>query len=197
MDPQVEPMPDSAPLITNGMIEALCHHDQRQAKARESQDYTQQQDNTSLPVTDFSSPVRTDKEVITIPDSPKGTAATAAAPLPKKITLQEYQDCKAQEEALAATFLDRDEHFKMLDYEDFSSQDDPVNIHIGFWTPTPAPEAPKPMASSRPTIVPEITVNPPSHHPTVAANRAPGYDQGMALSNALPMHIAHYFSGQR
>ena len=59
-----------------------------------------------------------------------------------------------------------------------------------FWTCTPAPEAPKPMASSRPTIVPEITVNPPSQHPTVAANRVPGYDQGMALSNALPMHIA-------
>ena len=186
---QVKPMPDSAPLITNRIIEALCHHDQRQAEARECQVYTQQQDNTSLPITDFSSPVHTDKEVITIPDSPEGTAATAAAPLPKKITLQEYQDWKAQEEALAATFRDRDEHGEMLDYEDFSSQDDLANIDIGFWTLTPAPEAPDPMASSRPTIVPVITMNPPSHHPMVAANRTPGYDRGMALSNALPIHI--------
>ena len=53
--PQVEPMLENAPHIANTMIEALHHHDRRQSEARDHQEYSQQQDNTSSPIVDFLS----------------------------------------------------------------------------------------------------------------------------------------------
>ena len=183
-------MPFSAPLILNQMIKALCHHDQRLTEARDCQEYSWQQDNTSSPITDFLSLVCTDHKAITIPDSPEGTATAAAAPPPKKITIKEYQHWKALEETHAATFLNKDEHGEMLDYEDFSLQDDLANIHFSSRMPTPVLEVPELMAlSDGPSTIPKVTVSAPSHHPTVAANRAPGYSQGMSLSNASPMQV--------
>ena len=77
-----------------------------------------------------------------------------------------------------------------MDYEDFSSQDDPANIHIGYWMPTPAPEeVPKPVVSNESTTILKITVSMPRHHPTAAANRAPGFGHGVALSSASPMQV--------
>ena len=188
--PPIEPTLEAAPLIANTMIEALHHHDQRQSEGRDHQEYLQQQDNTSLPIVDFQSLARTDRKVITITDSPEGAAAAAKPLTTKKITFKEYQHLKALEEAHAATFLDEDEHGKMLDYEDFSSQDDPANIHISSWMPTPAPEeVPEPMPSSKPTTIPKINVSAPGHHLTAAANRAPGFSRDMALSSTLPMQV--------
>ena len=88
-----------------------------------------------------------------------------------------------------ATFLNRDEHSKMLDCEAFSSQDDLANIHIGSRMPTPVLEAPEPTASSRPTVAPEVTMNAPSHHPMAAANQTPGYKLSTASSQTSPMQL--------
>ena len=140
------------------MIEALPHHDRRQSEARDLQEYLRQQNNTSSPIADFPSLAWTNCEVITIQDSPKDATVAAQALPTKKITVEEYQCCKVLEEACVATFLNEDEHGEMLDYEDFLSQDNPANIHIGSWTPTPAPEEiPEPTASNKSTTIPKIT----------------------------------------
>ena len=77
----------------------------------------------------------------------------------------------------------------MLDYENFALQDNPANIHIGFQMPMPAPEeVPKPMASNESTT-PKITLNMPRHHLMAAANRAPGFGWGVALSSASPIQV--------
>ena len=145
--PQIEPTLANTPCITNTMLEALVCHDRRQSEARDCQEYSQQQNNSSSPIVDFPSPAQTNREDTIGSDDAEG--ATAAAPVPKtKITVEEYQCHKALEEAHVATFLDEDEYGEMLDYEDFAPQDDPANIHISYQMPTPAPEeVPEPMAS--------------------------------------------------
>ena len=43
---KVEPTPENAPHVANTMLEALAHHNHRQSKARDCQEYQWQQDNT-------------------------------------------------------------------------------------------------------------------------------------------------------
>ena len=145
---EVEPTLEDAPHVANTMLEALAHHNCRQSKARECQEYQQQQDNTESPVADFPSPTLVDRDEPTDLEGLEGTttapslsSSTTTAPHPsspatsaptkKKISIQEYNRHKATEQQLAATYLDRDENGEELDYEDFELQDDPDNLQIG------------------------------------------------------------------
>ena len=68
---------------------------------------------------------------------PPSSLATSAPAKKKVISIEEYNHCKAAEWQLVTTYLDRDENGEDLDYEDFEPQDDPANIQISYWMPTP------------------------------------------------------------
>ena len=133
---EVEPTLENAPLVANAMLEALAHHNRQQSEARDCQEYQQQQDNTESPMADFPSPTPVDRdeptdfeglEGATVAPSPSSSATTVpppsssatSAPAKKKISIQEYNRCKAVERQLATAYLDRDENGEELDYEDF------------------------------------------------------------------------------
>ena len=86
-----------------------------------------------------------------------------SVPPKKKITIQEYNHCKATEEQWAATFLDQDENGEDLDYEDFKPQDDPANIQISYWMLMPVTQILDllPLQDQTPTPVMQILDFPP------------------------------------
>ena len=196
-------------------------------EARDCQEYQRQQDNTESPMADFPSPMPVDQDE---PTDLEGLEGTTAAPSPsssattvpplsvsatlvptkKKISLQEYNCCKATEQQQASTYLDRDENGE--DYEDFEPQDDPANFQIGYriLTPvlqasdlptlqdasTPVPQQAATLAASdvttpmhqhstSPGTVPGMT----AHNVATVANPAPGFGRGLPVARALPMQV--------
>ena len=71
---------------------------------------------------------------------PPSSSATSMPAKKKAISIEEYNHRKAAEWELASTYLDKDENGEDLDYDDFDPQEDPANIQIGYWTPTPPPQ---------------------------------------------------------
>ena len=155
---EIEPTPENAPQVANAMLEALAHHNHWQSEARDHQEYQRQQDNTESPMANFPSPMPIDRDEPTDLEGLEGATvapqlsnpATMVPPLPssatlvpakkKVISIEEYNHCKATEWQLASTYLDRDEYWEDLDYEDFDPQDDPANIQIGYRTLTLVPQ---------------------------------------------------------
>ena len=227
---EIEPTPENAPQVANAMLEALAHHNCQQSEARDHQEYQRQQGNTESLMADFPSPTPVDWDeptdleglegatVALQPSSPTTTApqpssSTTSAPAKKKvISIEEYNCHKATERQLASAYLDRDENREDLDYEDFESQDDPANIQIGYWMPTPVPQIadlpplqdttssasqlaatpaapnvtiPMPQGSTGPGTVLGTTV----HHVAPAANRAPSFGRGLPVARASPMQV--------
>ena len=220
---EVKPTPENASQVANAMLEALAHHNRGQSEARDCQEYQRQQDITESLMANFPSPTPVDWDELTDLEGLEGPTAapslsgsatpsgfTMLAPTKKKISLQEYNRCKAAEHQRASTYLDRDENGEDLDYEDFEPQDDPANFQIGYWTPMPAlqvsdlpplqdasalaqqPAAtlaaphltiPIPQHSTGPGTIPDMTV----HNVTTAANRAPSFGRGFSVARASPM----------
>ena len=167
----VEIRPKNAPCIANMMIEALARHDRWQREARDHQEYQWQLDSTDLPGVAFPPPRTTDRDVTTELDptllegvvgataAPEPLSSTTAsepsestAPIPekKKITLDEYNRCKALKLQQTAASPNLDENGERLDYNDFEPEDDPNNIQIDYQTPAPSP------ASSPQTSIPPL-----------------------------------------
>ena len=142
----VEIRPENAPCIANVMIEALAWHNHQQKEARDHQEYQQQQDSTALPRAAFPLPRTMDWDVTTELDPTllEGVEGTTAAPEPsssttafeqsestvpipekKKITLDEYNHCKALKLQQTVAISDLDENGECLDYKDFEPEDDP------------------------------------------------------------------------
>ena len=226
---EVKPTPENAPCVANAMLEALAHHNHRQSKARDCQEYQWQQDNTESPMADFPSPTPVDRDEPMNLEGLKGTTAapspsssattvpppsssTTSVPTKKKISIQEYNRCKAAEQQWASTYLDRDENREDLDYEDFELQDDPANFQIGYWTPMPIPQiSDLPPLQDASTLVhqpattltaPNVTIPMPqdstgpgtisgmtAHHVATSANQAPGFGRGLPVARALPMQV--------
>ena len=208
---EIEPTLENAPQVANAMLEAMAHHNCWQSEARDHQEYQWQQDNTESPMADFPSPMPVDWDEPTdleglegamAAPQPSSSATTApppsssatSAPVKKKIiSIEEYNHHKAAEWQLVSTYLDRDENGEDLDYKDLEPQDDPANIQIGYWTPTPVPQIadlpplqdatssasqlaatpvapnvtiPMPQGNTGPSTIPGTTV----HHVATAAN---------------------------
>ena len=122
----VEIRPENAPRIANVMIEALAWHNCWQKEARDCQEYQRQLDSTALPGATFPLPRAVDRDVITELDSALlggVEGATADIPEKKKITLDEYNCCKALKlQKMAASPDDLDENGERLDYDDFEPE---------------------------------------------------------------------------
>ena len=138
--------PKNAPCIANVMIEALAQHNCQQREARDCQEYQQQLDSTDLPGVAFLLPRTTDRDVTTELDpallegvvgataAPEPLSPTTASELPestvpiwekKKITLDEYNHCKALKLQQTAASPNLDENGEHLDYDDFEPDDNP------------------------------------------------------------------------
>ena len=197
--------------MANTLLEALADHNHWQSEARDCQEYQRQQDNTESLMADFPSPMPVDRDEPTDLEGLEGATAalqsssptTMAPPLSSSVTsvpakkkvisIEEYNCCKAVEWQLASSYLNRDKNGEDLDYEDFEPQDDPANIQIGYWMPTPLPQIvdlpplqdatslasqlattlvapnvtiPMPQGSTGPGTVPGTT----AHHVATAAN---------------------------
>ena len=167
--------PENAPRIANVMIEALARHDHRQREARDHQEYQRQLDSTDLPGVTFPPPRTVDRDVTTELDPAllEGVVGTTAvlepsnsttasklsestAPIPekKKITLDEYNRCKALKLQETAASANLDKNGERLDYDDFEPDDDPDNIQIDYQMPAPSP------ASSPQTSIPPLEDTP-------------------------------------
>ena len=162
--------PKNTPRIANMMIEALARHDRWQREARDCQEYQQQLDSTDLPGVTFPPPRTADWDVTTELDPTllEGVVGTTAAPEPlssttasepsestapipekKKITLDEYNCCKALKLQQTAASPNLDENGEHLDYGDFEPDDDSDNIQIDYQMPAPSP-ASSPQTSIHP-----------------------------------------------
>ena len=137
---------------------------------------------------DFSSLTPADREATTSPDCLEGTT-TAAVPAKKKIMVQEYQHHQAKKEQHVAAYIDEDENGEELDYYNFEPQDDPANIQIGYWMPTPAPEGTSELTAPSESMTPKTILGTPMHHAMAAANRAPGFSRDMPVTHVSPMQI--------
>ena len=71
-----------------------------------------------------------------------GTALMRKHSIPekKKITLDEYNCCKALKLQQTVASPDLDENGERLDYDDFESEDDPDNIQIDYQMPALSPD---------------------------------------------------------
>ena len=189
----VEIQPENAPCIANVMIEALAQHDRWQREARDCQEYQRQLDSTDLPGVTFLPPRTTDRDVTTELDPAllEGVVGATAAPEPlnsttaskllkstvpipekKKITLDEYNCCKALKLQQTAASPNLDENGEHLDYNDFELDDDPDNIQIDYQMLAPSPalspqtsippleDAPMPMSPA--TTQSQVSVSPSS-----------------------------------
>ena len=183
------------------MLEALAHYNCQQSEARDRQEYQWQQDNTESPMAHFPSPTPIDQDEPTDLEGLEGAtealqlsrSATSVPAKKKVISIEEYNCCRAVEQELASTYLNKDENGEDLDYDDFDPQDDPANIQIGYRTPTPLPQiadlpplqdatsSASPLAAM--LVVPNVTIPMPqgstgpgtvlgttAHHVTTAAN---------------------------
>ena len=167
----VEIQPENTPRIANVMIEALARHDHRQREARDCQEYQWQLDSTDLPGVAFPLPRTADQDVTTELDPTllEGVVGTTTAPEPsnsttaselsestvpipekKKITLDEYNCCKALKLQQTAASPNLDENGECLDYDDFELDDNPDNIQIDYQMPALSP------ASSPQTSIPPL-----------------------------------------
>ena len=201
----VEIRPKNAPHIANVMIEALAQHDHQWREARDCQEYQQQLDSTDLPGVAFLPPRMVDRDVTTELDPTllEGVVGATAAPEPlssttasepsestvpipekKKITLEEYNCCKALKLQQTVASPNLDENGECLDYDDFEPDDDPDNIQIDYQTPAPLPalspqtsippleDAPMPMSLATTQL--QVSTSPGSvpsamkHTPTAA-----------------------------
>ena len=189
----VEIWPENAPRIANVMIEALAWHDRRQREASDCQEYQRQLDSTNSPGVAFPPPRTTDQDATTELDpallegvvgataAPEPSSSTTAsepsestAPVPekKKITLDEYNRCKALKLQQTAASPNLDENGEHLDYNDFEPDDDPDNIQIDYQVLAPSPvsspqtsippleDAPMPMSPA--TTQPQVSTGPGS-----------------------------------
>ena len=215
----VEILPENAPCIANMMIEALAWHDHWQREARDRQEYQRQLDSTDLPGVAFPLPRTADRDVTTELDPAllEGVVGATAAPEPlsfttasapsestalvlekKKITLDEYNCCKALKLQQTAASPDLDENGECLDYDDFEPEDNPDNIQINYQMPAPSPrtsippleDAPMPMSPA--TTQSQVSTGPGSvpsameHTPTVV-NQAPGFGRGLPVQRTMPI----------
>ena len=156
---EVKPTPENTPHVANAMLEALACHNCHQTKARDCQEYQRQQDNTESLMADFPSPMPVDWDEPTDLDGLEGTttapspssstsmapplsSSATSVPAKRKISIQEYNCCKAAEQQQVTTYLNQDENGEDLDYEDFEPQDDLANIHIGYHMPMPITQIP-------------------------------------------------------
>ena len=189
----VEIQPENAPHIANVMIEALAQHDRQQREARDCQEYQQQLDSTDLPGVAFLLPRTVDWDVTTELDptllegvvgataaleplssttASKLSESTVPVPEKKKITLDEYNHCKALKLQQTAASPNLDENGERLDYNDFEPEDDPNNIQIDYQMPALSPalspqtsippleDAPMPMSPA--TTQSEVSTGPSS-----------------------------------
>ena len=219
----VEIWPENAPCITNMMIIALARHDCWKREARDCQEYQRQLDSTDLPGVTFPLPRTADQDVTTELDPTllEGVVGTTAAPEPlssttasepsestapvlekKKITLDEYNCCKALKLQQTAASPNLDENGEHLDYDDFKPEDNPNNIQIDYQMLAPSPassphtsippleDAPMPMSLA--TTQSEVSTGPGSvlstmgHTPT-AVNRAPSFGRGLPVQRTMPI----------
>ena len=201
----VEIRPENAPCSANVMIKALAWHDCQQREARDCQEYQQQLDSTNLPGVAFPPPRTMDRDVTTELDPTllEGVVGTTAAPEPlssttasepsestvpilekKKITLDEYNRCKALKLQQTAASPNLDENGERLDYDNFKPDDDPDNIQIDYQmlalslasspqtSISPLEDAPMPMSPA--TTQSQVSTSPSSvpstmeHTPTAA-----------------------------
>ena len=213
----VEIQPKNTPRITNVMIEALARHDHWQREARDCQEYQWQLDSTDLPGVTFPLPRTVDWDVITELDPTllEGVVGTTAAPEPlsstmvsepsestapilekKKITLDEYNRCKALKLQQTAASPNLDKNGGSLDYDNFEPNDDPDNIQIDYQTPAPSlasypltsipPLEDAPMPMSPATMQSQASTGPGSvpsamEHTPTAANQTPGFGRGLPV----------------
>ena len=215
--------PENAPHIANVTIEALARHDHWQREARDCQEYQRQLDSTDLPGVTFPPPRTTDRDVTTeldpallegvvgataVPEPLSSTTAsepsesTAPVPEKKKITLNEYNHCKALKLQQTVANPNLDKNGECLDYDDFEPEDDPDNIQIDYQTPAPStalspqtsipPLEDAPMPMSLATTQSEVSTGPSSvpsamgHTPT-AVNRAPNFGRGLPVQRTMPI----------
>ena len=217
--------PENAPRIANVMIEALAQHDCRQREARDCQEYQRQLDSINLPGVPFPPPRTADRDVTTDLDPAllegvvSATAAreplssttasepsesTAPVPEKKKITLEEYNHCKALKLQQTAASPNLDKNGERLDYDDFKPDDDPDNIQIDYQTPALSPasspqtsippleDAPMPMSPATTQL--QVSTGPSSvpsamEHTPTAANRAPSFGRGLPVRRTTPIRV--------
>ena len=209
----VEIRPKNAPCITNVMIEALARHNRQQKEARDRQEYQRQQDSTASPRAAFLPPRTVDWDVTTeldptLLEGVEGAMAAqesscsttvsepseSTAPITekKKITLDEYNCCKALKLQQTAASPDLDENGEHLDYDDFEPEDDPNNIQIDYQTPALSPQTSIPpledipMSMSPATTQSQVSTSPGSvpsamEHTPTAVNRASGFSRGLPV----------------
>ena len=219
----VEIWPENAPHIANVMIEALARHDRQQREVRDHQEYQWLLDSTDLPGVAFPPPRTVDRDVTTELDPTllEGVVGIMAAPEPlgstmasepsestvpvpekKKLTLDEYNHCKALKLQQTAASPNLDENGERLDYNNFEPEDDPDNIQIDYQMPALSPasspqtsippleDAPMPMSLA--TTQSEVSTGPGSvlsamgHTPT-AVNQAPGFGRGLPVRRTMPI----------
>ena len=137
--------------------------------------------------------------------APPLSSSAMLVPIKEKISIQEYNHCKAAEQQWAATYLDWNENGEDLDYEDFEPQDDPSNIQISYRTPMPVPQIPDlpPLQDAlTPVPQPDVTIPMPqdntslgtipgtaAHNVATTANQAPGFGRGLPVARASPMQV--------
>ena len=166
------------------MIEALAQHDHWQREARDRQEYQRLLDSTDLPGVAFPLPRTADRDVTTGLDpallegvvgamaAPKSSSSTTAskpsestAPVleKKKITLDEYNCCKALKLQQTAASPDLDENGEHLDYDDFELEDNPDNIQIDYQMPAlslaPLPQTSIPPLEDAPCLCHQQPLN--------------------------------------
>ena len=140
------------------------------------------------------------------PEPSSSTAAPgrseSAVPVPekKKITLDEYNCCKALKLQQIAASPDLDKNGECLDYDDFKPGDDPDNIQIDYQMPAPSPPTSippledAPMSMSLATTQSQVSTGPstvPSamEHTFTAANRAPGFGRGLPVQRTSQIRL--------
>ena len=215
----VEIRPENTPRIANVMIEALAQHDRQQREARDCQEYQRQLDSTALPKAAFLPPSTADRDVTTELDPTllEGVEGATAAPEPsssttaseplestapvlekKKITLDEYNHCKALKLQQTVAGPDLDENGEHLDYDDFKPEDDPDNIQIDYQMPAPSPQTSippledAPISMSPATTQSQVSTSPGSvlgtmEHTPTAVNQAPGFGRGLPVQRTMPI----------
>ena len=215
----VEIRSENAPCIANMMIEALARHDCWQKEARDRQEYQWQQDSTTSPRATFSPPRTMDWDITTeldptllegvegttaAPESSSFTTASkpseSTAPIPekKKITLDEYNRCKALKLQQTAASPNLDKNGEHLDYDDFEPEDAPDNIQIDYQMPAPSPQTSippledAPMSMSLATTQSQVSTGPSSvpsamEHTSTAANQAPSFVRGLPVQRTMPI----------
>ena len=221
----IEIRPENAPHIANVMIEALTQHDHWQREAIDHQEYQRQLYSTDLPGVAFLPPRTADRDVTTELDPALlvGVVGTTAAPEPlsstmasepsvstvpvpekKKITLDEYNRCKALKLQQTVASPNLDENGERLDYDDFELDDDPDNIQIDYQMPAPSP-APSPQTSIPPqedapmpmslaTTQSQVSTGPGSvpsvmEHTPTAVNQAPGFGRELPVQRTMPIQV--------